>query len=207
MSAKTGAAWEWLLDLVFPPRCIGCGVSGTPFCPACAASTAPALPTTVGTVTAALLFEGATRESIHALKYEGQRRYAPLLAALARPAFVRLPSPNALVPVPLAQARYRQRGFNQSALLAHALAAPLGWRVEAGWLTRVRETPPQVGLNDHERRANVAGAFAANPAVYGQHVCVIDDVATTGATLDACAEALYAAGAAAVWAFAIARAT
>ncbi len=202
--ATAGAAWERVLDLVFPPRCAGCAVSGTPFCPACVAATAPA---TLGVVTAAFLFDGAARGGIHALKYEGQRRYAEILAALARPVLARLPTPDALVPVPLARARLRARGFNQSALLAHVLAAPLGWPVETAWLARVRETPPQVGLDDRERRANVAGAFVANAAVRGLRLCIVDDVATTGATLGACAEALHAAGAAAVWAFAIARAS
>ncbi len=112
-----------------------------------------------GGVVAALVFTGATRECIHALKYDGQRRYAPILAALASPALAYLPPPDALVPVPLAPQRARARGFNQSALIAAALAAPRRLAVEPHWLARVRETPPQVGQDKAARRAKYGGGI------------------------------------------------
>lgn len=197
--------WERALDLLLPPRCAGCGVRGTPLCPACAAAVEPYTAYQEHETVAALVFTGATRACIHALKYEGQRRYAAILAALAYPALAWLPPPDALVPVPLAAKRERERGFNQAALIAAALGGRAGWQVETQWLARVRETPPQVGQDRAARRANVAGAFLATAMVQGRHVCLVDDVMTTGSTLDACAAALWAAGAASVRAFAVAR--
>lgn len=197
--------WEYALDFLFPPRCAGCGTRGTPLCLACAAAVEryPAGHDR-GTI-AAFVFTGTVRECIHALKYDGQRRYATILAALAHPTFARLSPPDALVPVPLARTRERERGFNQSALIAGALATPSGWCVQPRWLTRIRETPPQVDLDRAARQANVAGAFVADAAVRGRRLCLVDDVMTTGATLDACSAALWAAGAASVWRFVIAR--
>jgi len=197
-------AWARALDFLFPPRCAGCKTRGTPLCPTCAAAVERYFGLQTGGVVAALVFTGATRACIHALKYDGQRRYAPILAALASPALAYLPPPDALVPVPLAPRRARSRGFNQSALIADALAAPLGWQVEPHWLVRVRETPPQMGLDRAARRGNMVGAFAADAAVWGRHICVVDDVLTTGATLDACKAALWAMGAASVRAFVVA---
>lgn len=152
-------------------------------------------------------FAEPVRECIHALKYEGQRRYAPILAEIARPAFALLPIVDALVPVPLHPARERGRGFNQAVLIARSLA-PTGLPVESGWLIRTRDTPPQVGKNMEERQTNVADAFACpDPALMlGKRIALIDDVATTGATLDACARALRLAGAVSVHAVVIARA-
>ncbi len=204
-AATAATVWAQVLDFLFPPRCAGCKARGTPLCPTCAAGVERYSGPQEGAIVAALVFTGATRECIHALKYDGQRRYAPILAALARPALAYLPPPDALVPVPLAPQRARARGFNQSALIADALAAPLGWCVEPHWLTRVRETPPQVEQDRVARRVNVAGAFAADAAVQGRHICVVDDVMTTGATFDACKAALWAMGAASVRAFVVAR--
>jgi ComF family protein len=102
--------------------------------------------------------------------------------------------------VPLHESRLRQRGYNQAALLARQVAQIQKWTFAPNALRRVRETASQVDLNAQERRANVDGAFAAEPVFCdGKRVLVIDDVLTTGSTLSACADALRAAGATQVY--------
>jgi ComF family protein len=111
-----------------------------------------------------------------------------------------------LIPVPLSAGRLAERGYNQAALLARplALATGLPYRPQALW--KVRETPTQVGLTASGRRVNVKDAFQADPALSsGARVLVIDDVTTSGATLEACAEALRCSGARQVFALTLAR--
>jgi ComF family protein len=140
------------------------------------------------------------RAAIHALKYRGKRRLAARLAdELLAVAGVRdlLSADAVLVPVPLHPRRRRQRGFNQSALLARALGARTGLPVVEA-LRRRRDTDAQTGLSAAARRANVRGAFVARvpPALLrGRPVVMVDDVVTTGATATACARALAGAGA------------
>ncbi len=112
-----------------------------------------------------------------------------------------------IVPVPLSEKRYRERGYNQVELVARTLALALGWKCVPEALARVRETASQVGLSAAERRQNVLGAFrASRPHVQERTILVMDDVATTGATLSSCAQALLDEGASAVYAFTLARA-
>ena len=114
--------------------------------------------------------------------------------------------PGGIVPVPLHPRRLAWRGFNQSLELARLLAADLGRPVLPGALRRIRDTTPQSQLPGARRRANIAGAFLADPAqVAGRSVLLVDDVMTTGATIDTAADALCAAGAARVDVLVVAR--
>ncbi|BDG09496.1 ComF family protein [Anaeromyxobacter paludicola] len=221
-----------LLDLLYPPRCAACGdgvpTSAAPFCAVCAGAIDPAPPgcprcgqpgpaepcgacllhpPAFLEVRAGALFGGPLADAVHRLKYRDR-------PALARPlgrwlaGRLALPPGAVLVSVPLGRERRLARGYDQAALLAAALAraAGDGARRLPGALRRTRETPPQVGRGRPERSRNVAGAFEAAPAVRGQDLFLVDDVVTTGATADACARALLAAGARSVRVVALARA-
>jgi competence protein ComFC len=109
--------------------------------------------------------------------------------------------------VPLSPTRRRQRGYNQARLLGSALAKDIGLPLDKAALSRSRETGTQVGLGPIERRANVAGAFGASrELVEGKAVIIVDDLYTTGATLEACAASLIDAGATRVYGLTVARA-
>jgi ComF family protein len=216
-----------LLDLVFPPRCAACGegVEAEPFCPVCAGAVdavpagcarcghpgasplcgaCAADPPAFDAVRAGGLFGGPLADAVHAFKYGGRAALArPLGAWLA--SRIALPAGAAVAAVPLARGRRIERGYDQAALLADALARAAGARRERAVLRRVRETPPQVGKTRAERARNVARAFEATRAVGGDLV-LVDDVVTTGATADAAAGALRRAGARSVVVVALARA-
>lgn len=140
---------------------------------------------------------------MHRLKYGGWTALAGFMAdrivRQGRPYAEGIPS--LIVPVPLGRGRFRERGYNQCAELAHALARRWSIAVEERVVMRVRETKSQVLLTPEERSVNVQRAFAAGPAAgeaRGAHVVIVDDVVTTGATLNACAAAVFAAGASSV---------
>lgn len=148
-------------------------------------------------------YEGGLRTLVHELKYHGRRRVAGRLAdaLLSEDRVRRLLGPGVvLVPVPLHPRRRRERGFNQSELLAAALGRRTGLPSCAAALVRRTATPPQTGLSAAARRRNVVGAFAVRrrARVAGRVVVLVDDVLTTGATAEACARVLRAAGAAEV---------
>ena len=145
--------------------------------------------------------------AVHALKYRRRRRVATALGSLLA---ARYPyDPDALlVPVPLHVERLRSRGYNQALLLARTLGRSRGLEVAARTLVRVRDTHMQPGLSAAARRRNLRGAFAVRESatIAGRHVVLVDDVLTTGATADACAFTLRAAGAARVDVFTAGRA-
>lgn len=153
-------------------------------------------------------YEGALRRAIQLLKYDGIQPLGAALGERAASAADFVERIDAVVPAPLHPSRRRPRGFNQAELIARAAAARLGLPVETKWLERTKATPPQAGLSRSERRANLRGAFRVRrpEALVGKRVLLVDDVATTGATFEACAKALKRAGARYVAALAVARA-
>jgi ComF family protein len=218
--ARFGSAF---LDLALPAVCAGCGAEEWALCPVCSRSlriredlppgVPLGLPATMPPALAQLEwcapFSGALRVALHRLKYAGERRAVPVLAgAMAARWQVAGVGGDLLVPVPVHAARARKRGYDQAALLAQAVSERLGLP-QREILVRTRNTTPQFELGRRARRTNVAGAFALRPGagalVEGRWPILIDDVATTGATLLACAEVLYAAGAVAVSALTAAR--
>ena len=153
---------------------------------------------------APLRYEGVGKEIVHALKYRGHTRVVEKLAApLLTEALDDSTSFDAVVPVPLHRARMRKRGFNQAALLARGVAGRINTPV-SDTLQVVRSTRDQVELSAAERRANVAGAFAARAPLRGR-LLLVDDVLTTGATLSSCADTLIKAGAAEIHAVTLCR--
>lgn len=220
-----------LLDLLFPPRCAVCRRAGFDLCPDCLHAFTPLgraicakcstpleepglchrcglSPPAFVQVVSAFRYEGAMREAIHAFKY---RRRTALAEPLAQALVSVIPSPpyevDLLCAVPLHRERLARRGYNHAELLMNALASwwPLPTAGQDA-LERLRPTPTQVSSDYAARLANVEGAFAARrEAIEGHTVLVVDDVCTTGATLSACASALLAAGAHAVYGVTLAR--
>jgi len=148
------------------------------------------------------------RQAIYQLKYRNLRALAEPLAKLLQDYLITNPMPGeVLVPVPLHQKRLRERGYNQSSLLAKELGKLINLPVVDDCLIRQRHAPPQTRTSTvDERWSNVADAFTCHDhGLRDKQVLLIDDVSTSGATLDACAAALKAAGATSVWGLVLAR--
>ena len=148
------------------------------------------------------------REAVHQFKYRNLRALAAPLAELLHEYLNANPFPaDVIVPVPLHQKRLRERGYNQSEVLARELGKRTSIPVVKDCLVRRRHTPPQARTATvEERKSNIADAFACiDQRLQNRHVLLVDDVATSGATLDACAAALKGQGAASVWALVAAR--
>ena len=225
---------QQFLDVLFPARCAGCQRSGHVLCPACIAKIQP-LPSPIcqhcGTPLspegickncqyrplklsgqrAVALYQEPLRGCIHGLKYNGNTRLAEPLGLLLAQAYTHYGmQADVLIPVPLHSERQQQRGYNHAMLLAEVCSAYLGIQMNNDILVRHRATVAQVDLHPRERHQNVAGAFAcasasARSALNGRRIVIIDDVSTTGATLEACAVPLFEAGAKEVWGLVLAR--
>jgi len=219
------------LDLLFPCRCLGCAREGSLICPSCRQKmleiTSPVCPRCgtpqsndilcptcsnhhhdIDGIRSPFRFEGVTRQATHQLKYKNLRAMAPTLAKLLGNYLDAHPVPGEiLVPVPLHRVRLRERGYNQSELLARKLGGIIGLPVIADCIIRRKNNPPQTRATSvDKRRSNVADAFTCrNHSLKNKRVILIDDVATSGATLNACAATLKTAGAVSVWGLTLAR--
>lgn len=197
-----------MLDIVFPKRlvCLSCGreaeVNEAGFCAECALgvelfNSAPPLEGIEG-FTAVYVYNEVSSRMVKRLKYQGKRYMAkPLAEKLVIPEDWQI---DAIVPVPLHYKRERERGFNQSELIAKHLAKRLGLKLETGLLARIKNTKQQAELTVAGRKRNVKDAFCADERAEGLNVLLIDDVRTTGATLVSCAEALKRFGCGKVYA-------
>jgi ComF family protein len=218
------------LELLFPSRCLGCGKEGSYICldcrgrlpaitpPMCRCCGIP-LPDgglcsvclshrrIIDGIRSPFLFEGVIRQAIHQFKYDNLRHAAKTLADLLSDYLAAHPVPGeVLIPVPLHSRRLRERGYNQSQLLARELGKLAGLPVMTDCISRQRQASPQIKATSvSQRRSNVANAFVCNTTLRDKKVILIDDVATSGATLDACAATLKSAGAGSVWGLTIAR--
>jgi ComF family protein len=177
----------------------------------CLSAAAIARPPVYDRARAVAHYSSTMRELIQAFKYGDRHEGLALFGRWLKKAGAELlEDADLIVPVPLYPSRLWWRRYNQSAMLAHALGKQSGVPVDCFALARVRRTSSQVGLTADQRKRNVAGAFkVAKPrrdCVKGKNVVVIDDVVTTGATVEACARALKRAGAARVDVLALARA-
>ena len=219
-----------LLDLLFPPRCVNCRRSTGALCATCLRSIQPIPPPlcercgrelisagaacrdcrnhplTITRLSAAAWHEGAARQAVHALKYLRRKDMALPLAGLLAQELARANlSFDLITGVPLHPTRQAERGYNQAELLGRETASLVGAPYLVT-LERTCATADQIGLNAQARRMNVLDAFRvirASPA--GLSIVLVDDVYTTGATLDACATALFQGGARAVYGLTVSR--
>lgn len=227
----TGQIREKVIDFFFPRRCVGCGKLGdllcsgciqklprllSPFCQKCGKPESSGVlcpacwgqKTEIDGIRSVFRFEGTVRRAIHELKYRSIKSIADCLAGFMAEYLHenRVPG-DILVPVPLHIKRLTERGYNQSGLIAQKLGERVSMPVIKGHLYRIKDSLPQARTTTvDERRKNVDKAFSCRyEDLHGKTLILIDDVCTSGATLESCAAALKAAGAASVWGFTLAR--
>lgn len=227
--------WQEILDTLYPPRCAACALVGCdgwceecaeripylplPVCARCGTPVSPegfctsclVHPIVPEAVRAVARYQGVVRAAIHRFKYEGRPSLAPALAELLiqgwqTPLTEPLHLAEVVLPLPIHPWRERERGFNQSLLLAREFCRSTGLPLVSGALERVTYHQPQVGLGATERQENVRGAFrVVQPEpIAGKSVLLLDDVWTTGSTLNEATRALQAAGARQVFAYTVA---
>jgi len=228
---RSGKLIELAVESFFPRRCVGCGKVGgflcseclgklprllPPICPNCGRSQASGIvcpdcrqrQTEIDGIRSPFRFDEVIRKAIHQLKYRNLKAISPCLAELLADYLESNSLPGeALLCVPLHPRRLRERGYNQSGLLARELGRRVGMPVIEDCLIRVKQVQPQVRAVDvAERRKNVADAFVCrDERISGKQIILIDDVCTSGATLESCAAVLKSKGAASVWGLTLAR--
>ncbi len=222
---------ELAVESFFPRRCVGCGKLGNFLCPDCLEKLPRLLPplcpncgkpqasgivcpdcrrrqTVIDGIRSPFKFDDAIRKAIYELKYRNLKAIAPCLAELLTDYLRSNPLVGeVLVCVPLHPLRLRERGYNQSSLLASELGKRIDLPVIEDCLIRVKRAQPQVRAGSiEERRRNVTDAFVCRDAkLTGKQIILIDDVCTSGATLESCAAALKSKGTASVWGLTLAR--
>ena len=157
------------------------------------------------------LYEGALKEAIHTYKYGGVFSLVKVFGDLLQPTFQTLSRDypvDVMIPVPLHMRRLRERGFNQALLMVKELSKRIGIPYEGRALKKIKDTPVQISLKKRERRKNLTGVFQVTDteALNGRSVVLVDDVYTTGATVNECSRALLKAGAERVAVLTVARA-
>ncbi len=216
-----------LFNRLFPQSCLLCQARHGPLCQSCQADL-PWLPqnrcpvcaqsTANGETCGHCLKETPAFDRTHALfaygfpvdrliqrfKYAENLALAPFLGALLAEHVVN--KPDIWLPMPLHANRLKERGFNQAVEITRELSQQTGIAMQPAWAARERDTPPQAGLKREARRKNMRGAFTCKPDVGGLHIGIVDDVMTTGSTLDALAGTLKQAGAKEVSCLVVARA-
>ena len=214
-----------LLDFALPPRCAGCGTItdqvhsfcadcwkqvnflGTGGCSACGlplegtdagiCAVCIAKPPRIARTRSAVAYDDLSRGLVLKLKYGRKVALARTMAHYMEPLLDPDTTDGLLIAVPLHRSRLWQRGFNQSALVAHEIAKRTGLGHSPRAIRRIKRTPPLKGMSLLQRRKTMAGAFSVNPDMdlHGRTVVLVDDVLTTGSTANACARALMRAGA------------
>ncbi len=219
------------LDFIFPRHCVGCGREGEFLCASCQNTINRILPplcpkcgryqpsglmcpdcinwsSSIDGIRSPFQFDGVIRKAIHSLKYQNLRAISSLLARYLYEYLLSNHLPvNVIVPVPLHAKRIRERGYNQSVLLSRDLSKLCGLLLIEDCLVRERYSGPQARTASvRERQNNVAGAFACrDDRLTDKAVLLVDDVSTSGTTLDACAGELKKWGATSVWGLVVAR--
>jgi len=192
--------WDSFLNLIFPPRCEVCKTNNNQaICQSCFSQIKFMKPH-LG-IHCVSVYDGALRTAIHRFKFKGRKKLARALGViivqyLSQSPSLQMDEIDLIVPVPLHAKRLRQRGFNQTELLAQAISKYFG--VEAkSVLARTRDTKAQFDLHRNERFANIEGAFEVidQDSIHGRRILLLDDIYTTGATISECSKALQAAGA------------
>jgi len=215
-SKKQLPEWIWnAIDWLFPPHCLGCGIEGEVICPECY-STIKRVPTNVCPYCNAYIgksgkcpncmnkkpayaqfrafayYTGVIREAVHQLKYQNDIGIPRILASyLLKIVQTENWELDLVIPIPLSGTKQEQRGYNQAERLARPLAEVLKKPLSTEGLRRIRENTSQVDLDVRSRRENVRGVFKAEPSIVrGKNILLIDDVFTTGATLESASQAL-----------------
>jgi len=193
-----------LLDWIYPPRCIACGMLFAPvhnkprpwLCESCRPLLTPAPCTPeYENLHAAFLYDETLRDMLHEIKFRNKRQTAEGLGHILAESTEAesLPKADYIVPIPMHPAKKRARGFNQAEIIARPLSKKLNIPIARDMLRRVKNTRPQAGLSGRSRRHNLEGAFSFNAKKYSRgvkSVLLLDDIFTSGATIGACAGVL-----------------